>query len=70
MIAKIHSADCEAIGTSEDLGPGFYPSQVKISKLEQRDNLSFGRSNRFGDASKAVPGPGHYNSHKHTTWIK
>jgi hypothetical protein len=39
-------------------------------KTPIKDNLTFGRSERFRDGKNEVPGPGQYNNHKRTTWVK
>lgn len=58
------------LSTSPNVGPGYYPSKFQKLKSPLRGDLSFGRSKRFEMNRGTSPGPGQYNSHKHTTWIK
>jgi len=50
------------LSTSHALGPGYYPSQAKRLKSPLRNNLSFGRSERFKGEKNIGPGPGQYKN--------
>ncbi|CAI2361765.1 unnamed protein product [Moneuplotes crassus] len=67
---RFKDANPTHLSTSPALGPGYYPDQVRQLKAPLNDNLSFGRSKRFADSKKTSLGPGQYNNHKKTTWVK
>ena len=67
---RFKSQNPSHMSTSDDLGPGYYSSQVKKMKSTQKNNLSFGRSERFQSFKNTAPGPGQYNNHRHLTWVK